>query len=660
MTKRMYALWFKIACIFVVILTGLGSFLSFAGILIAGESGIFSNSPNSYYDTPLCESTTYDYAQQVMRWYQDGIDTEDIANTFSNGKTNFSFALYDMQNQLIGQSTIPEQVGTKISYPFYVYELRNADGTYSYSENSLPFTIVCYVAEPLDAADNYWLTYRMYEMILTLGYGLFPFAFVNVILFALSLIYLICAAGHRNQTDEIILNVQDKIPLDVYLLMQFALCSMVSGLFVRHMILDSGGILLMIFCMVALEVLLLAAILTISTRLKKGRWWESALCFRIGKIGFVLCKAVASTILDAIHALPMTWKAVVGWLVISTIYLLASDEGGIVLVLNLVLLVLIGCVAAQWQALSRAGTELSKGNLEYQVNTKRMFRAFRLHGENLNHISQGAAIAMEQKMKSERLRTELITNVSHDIKTPLTSIINYVDLLKKEDLQGKAAEYIDVLDRQSHRLKKLTDDLVEASKASTGNIHCQLMPTDMVELVQQAVAEYEEKLQMAQLTPIINAPEDTPIYALADGNLMWRVLSNLLSNACKYAQPCTRVYLQLRQGDNEVWITVKNVSRDQLNIVPDELMERFVRGDTSRSTEGSGLGLNIARSLVELQQGTFTLSIDGDLFKAQIRCIRVAPPTPSEATSSLDDTHNAENIEKTEIEAQTELQSVSS
>lgn len=660
MTKRMYALWFKIACIFVVILTGLGSFLSFAGILIAGESGIFSNSPNSYYDTPLCESTTYDYAQQVMRWYQDGIDTEDIANTFSNGKTNFSFALYDMQNQLIGQSTIPEQVGTKISYPFYVHELRNADGTYSYSENSLPFTIVCYVAEPLDAADNYWLTYRMYEMILTLGYGLFPFAFVNVILFALSLIYLICAAGHRNQTDEIILNVQDKIPLDVYLLMQFALCSMVSGLFVRHMILDSGGILLMIFCMVALEVLLLAAILTISTRLKKGRWWESALCFRIGKIGFVLCKAVASTILDAIHALPMTWKAVVGWLVISTIYLLASDEGGIVLVLNLVLLVLIGCVAAQWQALSRAGTELSKGNLEYQVNTKRMFRAFRLHGENLNHISQGAAIAMEQKMKSERLRTELITNVSHDIKTPLTSIINYVDLLKKEDLQGKAAEYIDVLDRQSHRLKKLTDDLVEASKASTGNIHCQLMPTDMVELVQQAVAEYEEKLQMAQLTPIINAPEDTPIYALADGNLMWRVLSNLLSNACKYAQPCTRVYLQLRQGDNEVWITVKNVSRDQLNIVPDELMERFVRGDTSRSTEGSGLGLNIARSLVELQQGTFTLSIDGDLFKAQIRCIRVAPPTPSEATSSLDDTHNAENIEKTEIEAQTELQSVSS
>lgn len=653
MTKRMYALWFKIACIFVVILTGIGSFLSFAGILIAGESGVFSNNPNSYYDTPLCESTTYDYAQQVIRWYQDGIDTEDIANTFSNGNTNFSFALYDMYHQLIGQSTIPEQVGTKISYPFYVHELRNTDGTHSYTEsaiteNSMPFTVVCYVAKPLDAADNYWFTYRLYDVILTLRYGLFIFAFVNVMLFALSLIYLVCAAGHRNQTEEIIYNIQDKIPLDVYLLMQFALCSMVLGLLHRNIMLDLGGMLLILFCILALEVLLLAAILTIATRLKKGKWWESALCFRVGKIGFLLCKAVASTILDAVHALPMTWKAVVAWLFISTIYLFASDEGGIVMLLNFVLLILIGCIAAQWQALSRAGTQLSKGNLEYQVNTKRMFRAFRLHGENLNHISQGAAIAMEQKMKSERLRTELITNVSHDIKTPLTSIINYVDLLKKEDLQGKAAEYIDVLDRQSHRLKKLTDDLVEASKASTGNIHCQLMPTDMVELVQQAVAEYEEKLAAAQLTAIINAPEDTAVYALADGNLMWRVLSNLFSNVCKYAQPCTRVYVQLRQGDDEVWITVKNVSRDQLNVAPDELMERFVRGDSSRSTEGSGLGLNIARSLVELQQGTFTLSIDGDLFKAQIRCTRVAPPTPPAPDPMIDENPN------TEIEAQAE------
>lgn len=663
MTKFMYALWFKIACIFVVILTGLGSFLSLGGILIAGETGVFSNNPKSYYNTPLCESTTYDYAQQVIQWYQDGVDTEDIANTFSNGNTNFSFALYDMHNQLVGQSTIPEQVGTKISYPFYFYELRNEDGSYSYFENAMQFTIVCYVAEPLQAADNYWFTYRIYDAILTLGYGLFILAFINVILFALSFIYLICAAGHRNNTNEIVLNVQDKIPLDLYILLQFSISSFVLGLFTyKRMYMDMGGILLTIFCIVLLEILLLAAVLTFSTRLKKGRWWENAICFRIWKFFFLFAKAIFSTILDAIHALPMTWKAIVTWLVLSSIYLVASRGDGLVLFLNTILLIVIACISAQWQALSRAGTQLSKGNLEYQVNTKRMFRAFRLHGENLNHISQGAAIAMEQKMKSERLRTELITNVSHDIKTPLTSIINYVDLLKKEDLQGKATEYIDVLDRQSRRLKKLTDDLVEASKASTGNIHCQLMPTDMIELVQQAVAEYEEKLEMAQLTPIIHTPEDAPIYALADGNLMWRVLSNLLSNACKYAQPCTRVYIQLRQGDEDVWITMKNVSRDQLNVDPDELMERFVRGDSSRSTEGSGLGLNIARSLVELQKGTFTLSIDGDLFKAQIRCTRVAPPAPPEppASSMSSESHTAtENMQDTISETQSDTQNVS-
>lgn len=307
------------------------------------------------------------------------------------------------------------------------------------------------------------------------------------------------------------------------------------------------------------------------------------------------------------------------------------------MILNFVLLIVFCSIAAQWQKLSRASKQLSAGNLEYKVDTRRMFRSFRQHGEDLNNISEGIAIALNQKMKSERLRTELITNVSHDIKTPLTSIINYVDLLKKEELTGQASVYIEVLDRQSRRLKKLTEDLVEASKASTGNIHCSLACTDIVELVQQAVGEYEEKLAASQLEAVINAPENEIVYGLVDGNLMWRVLSNLLSNACKYSQPNTRVYIQIKQNADLVFITVKNISRDQLNIDPDELMERFVRGDSSRSTEGSGLGLNIARSLVELQKGKFFLSIDGDLFKAQIRFARAslpeAQPNPEETTA---------------------------
>jgi len=221
-------------------------------------------------------------------------------------------------------------------------------------------------------------------------------------------------------------------------------------------------------------------------------------------------------------------------------------------------------------------------------------------------------------MKSERLKTELITNVSHDIKTPLTSIVNYVALMKKEGLEGRPAEYLEVLDRQSQRLRKLTDDLVEASKASTGNLPVEPVRTDLREVVTQAVGEYAERMEAARLEPVVSLPE-TGVFVMADGRLMWRVLDNLLGNALKYSLPGTRVYIDVREEDGEASLSVKNISSVPLNIDVSELMERFVRGDTARSTEGSGLGLNIARSLAELQGARFGLAVDGDLFKAVIR-----------------------------------------
>ena len=220
-------------------------------------------------------------------------------------------------------------------------------------------------------------------------------------------------------------------------------------------------------------------------------------------------------------------------------------------------------------------------------------------------------------MKSERLKTELITNVSHDIKTPLTSIVNYVDLLGKEELPEKAAEYLAVLDRQSRRLKKLTEDLVEASKASTGNITVHLQPIVVNEIVRQAMGDYDQRLAAGKLEVIVTAPGED-LAAMADGRLLWRVLDNLLSNVCKYALSGSRVYLDLERAGDRVRLTVKNISRDPLNISAEELMERFVRGDASRHTEGSGLGLSIARSLMELMGGTFSIAVDGDLFKAEL------------------------------------------
>ncbi|MBR6259019.1 MAG: sensor histidine kinase, partial [Oscillospiraceae bacterium] len=211
----------------------------------------------------------------------------------------------------------------------------------------------------------------------------------------------------------------------------------------------------------------------------------------------------------------------------------------------------------------------------------------------------------------------LITNVSHDIKTPLTSLINYVDLLKKEPEPQKCGEYLEVLDRQSKKLKKLTEDLLEVSKAATGNVDVKLSKNSVNELLRQALGEYDDRLRAANLEPVLTITGGEK-FAYMDGALMWRVLDNLFSNVCKYGQSGTRFYIDVTGGKEDIRLTFKNVSRERLNLSAEELMERFVRGDASRSGEGSGLGLSIARSLTEIQGGKFSLSVDGDLFKAEL------------------------------------------
>jgi len=239
--------------------------------------------------------------------------------------------------------------------------------------------------------------------------------------------------------------------------------------------------------------------------------------------------------------------------------------------------------------------------------------------EEINKIGDGLEKAVEHSMKNERMKTDLITNVSHDIKTPLTSIINYVELLKRENFEDpRIQNYLKVLEEKSQRLKTLTEDVVEASKVSSGNIKLEKMNLNLVELVNQTCAELEEKFEARNLTLLVNVP-DEPVIVNADGRRMWRILSNIFNNAAKYAMQGTRVYADLKKNGDEVGFTLKNVSEQPLNISADELTERFIRGDVSRSTEGSGLGLSIAKNLMELQGGSFELYLDGDLFKVVIR-----------------------------------------
>ncbi len=282
---------------------------------------------------------------------------------------------------------------------------------------------------------------------------------------------------------------------------------------------------------------------------------------------------------------------------------------------KLVEIPLVIYVLIQMKALQDGAKRVASGDLSTPIATEKMFWEFKKHGEDINQVSDGIAIAVNEQLKSERFKTELITNVSHDIKTPLTSIINYVDLMKKEDIADPTLlEYMEVLDRQSARLKKLIEDLMEASKASTGNLEVHMEECDVSVLLSQIVGEFEDKLEARMLEPVVVKPEE-PVMIMADGRHIWRVLDNLMNNICKYSQENTRVYITLEKKQCDVYITFKNISKTALNIPTEQLMQRFVRGDSSRHTEGSGLGLSIAQSLTELMDGSMKLDIDGDLFK---------------------------------------------
>ena len=262
--------------------------------------------------------------------------------------------------------------------------------------------------------------------------------------------------------------------------------------------------------------------------------------------------------------------------------------------------------------------EMYEGNNNDTLERKEFLPEFYQSVDYINDISNGFERSIQDRIKSERLKTELITNVSHDIKTPLTSIINYVDLLKKEDIRNeKANEYIEILDSKSQRLKKLIEDLVEASKVSTGNVKLQIEKINIVELLNQAIGEFEDKFEAKKLEILLEAKE-SEIYILADSRYMYRIVENLFSNISKYALENSRVYIDIIKKSNEVYIEMKNISKEKLNISAEELMQRFVRGDKSRTTEGSGLGISIAQNLTEIQKGVFNLKLDGDLFRVEL------------------------------------------
>ena len=458
----------------------------------------------------------------------------------------------------------------------------------------------------------------------------------------LCMLYILWTAGHTAGTEGIVLTWQEKIWFDLYLCVMTVAGITALGVWIvaaREMLmslewywlneeyeqlwlLQVTGLAALCVVFVGIVTLMLR---TFVVRLKAGALARSTLLCRV----LMWCWHGMVWSWDAakifVRSLPFLWRLIGMFMVYSFVNVMLIQLGRydgwasfLWFVVNIAVFLLLCWWGMGFQRLRKGSQAIAAGNLSHQIETSRMPLDLKQHAEDLNNISTGLQHAVNEQMKSERFKAELITNVSHDLKTPLTSIINYVDLLKStSQTDPVAVEYIEVLDRKSQRLKKLTEDLVEASKASAGTLNVQREKLSMAQLVDQALGEYTERLEGRGLRVVTSLPEEES-YVYADGRHLWRVIDNLLSNCCKYALENTRVYVELVRGKGQVILSVKNISREPLNVPAERLMERFVRGEDSRTTEGSGLGLSIAKSLTELQGGTFALAVDGDLFKAVV------------------------------------------
>jgi len=451
-------------------------------------------------------------------------------------------------------------------------------------------------------------------------------AFVLAVIF---LIMLLCGAGHKNGVEGVYLNRFHRIPFDLYLVINGAVAVWSIDIFF-DLLGYSVEYDIILYCVFLFSwiVIALALLVTLSARLKSNDWYKRTVIFSVVKLVWKCTRFCAVGLVKLISKIPLYYKSLLllfGVFFADSFFVLIcfnKHRGDYLAIFRFFEVLLISSAVIYlvlgFRKLQKGCQRIADGDLDYKINTEHMISDLRSHGQTLNRIGEGLSLAVEKSTKSERMKAELITNVSHDIKTPLTSIINYVDLIKREGLESENInEYINVLDRQSARLKKLTEDLVEASKAATGNITVNCEPMDINLFLGQVMGEYEERMSGCNLE-IVSDITEGELTVNADGRCLWRVFDNLLNNICKYSQPDTRVYLSAKEKDGKAVISLKNISKEPLNIDPTEITERFVRGDESRNTEGSGLGLSIAKSLVELQGGVFKIEIDGDLFKVVI------------------------------------------
>ncbi len=565
------------------------------------------NPAATYYETDACYANMLDEAESVAQEYMgDGTRFEklkDLNDRFSPEKSNSRYQIYSADGKLVGNNfRESETYGTTVKFP-----IAFTDGSASLAADTgdIVWFVTIAVTDPITINDRYMASYTEFQKISRLpSWRVMAFLRIAVYGLVIALMVWECrAAGHRKGKEGITISWLDRIPYEFALLALVILLILWNGTYSNPITTGIAGIFLSIF------------VISTAARIKAGILYSGTILSHL--IHLLQNGNTGSNILILICLLIMY---------VQTFYLARTyylDAGALVLMIaaDAILTYYLAMNVYGTQVISDAAHQIASGNLEYRIedsSRKRLFGSMHQLADSLNSIGDGMKISVRDQMKAERMQAALITNVSHDLKTPLTSVITYTDLLQKEHTPEQEKEYLEALSRQAARLKRLCEDIVEASKASSGMIEADITDVSLKELSEQAAAEYQERLELADVQLILDLKPENPIIR-ADGRLLWRVISNLLSNVVKYAQPGTRAYFSSREEQpGMITISLKNTSREQLNIEPEELMERFVRGDNSRHSEGSGLGLSIARSLTETMGGTFALSIQGDLFEAKI------------------------------------------
>ena len=592
-------------CLCVLIpLTAAGAF----GTIYCYESGIYAEKAD-FQNSQICQSFVrkrlYDI-KQFIYWNDVSAIPE---SEFYYNNTSFSYKITDENGKVIIDTTKNRSVLSVDNYIAYEVD--------SYGNSTKEYVLQGYVNLPVEPTDSlyfYKVAYDLQEKLLDITITL---AAISVIL----LIWLLAAAGY-GKDGTVTLRGLNRCWLDVFAVICVGVfLSIANGIAEEidyYYDSDVYSFTMIGIGMICATAAALFLLMSAAAHLKIKGWWKHTAVY-------ALTMALWRFIKWLVCSLPRVWKLLIVYgvfvlvnLIGMTVFFLGGgffaflmtvtvDFGGIVLLI---------LFSDQLGKLRRAGEALAAGNYEYKTDSSNMWFGLKAQANDLNSAAVGMSKAVDARMKSERFKTELITNVSHDLKTPLTSIVSYVDLLKKENIENeKAKEYIEVIDRQSKKLKKLTEDLVEASKASSGAVTVNRENLNIGELINQSVGEFSEKLDSAGIIPVINLPEND-VYVFTDGRLLWRVFDNLIQNIIKYAQPGTRAYFDLTPYNGKAVLCIKNISRDPLNMSSEALMERFVRGDSSRGSDGNGLGLSISKSLTELCGGTFELFLDGDLYKA--------------------------------------------